>query len=139
MTANLFIVDDDEVDRYLIARIAAKSQLDINIREFSSGHEFLDSLANSDSDVRQCLAARLPVLIFIDINMPVMTGFELVDACCHVIEQENVVADLMSVLICSSSDHPQDRNAAEQRELICGYVVKPPTTERLEELISLYC
>jgi CheY-like chemotaxis protein len=139
MKKDLFIVDDDEVDRYLIKRIASKSSMDFRVWEYSTGQAFVDAIAEPAPDLAESLADRDRSLMLVDINMPGMNGFELVDEMREAIRRGVMTEESIAILICSSSDHPQDQAAAKEDNLIRGYVVKPPTTTRLEELVELYC
>ncbi|QDT11479.1 response regulator [Stieleria marina] len=139
MKINLIIVDDDEIDRYLLARLAKKSRYDLVIREFESGGSFSESLHNPDSDLIGFLGEGAPAMAMLDINMPGMNGFDVVNEIRNAMQQQKLAADSLTVLICSSSDHPQDQEAADRDELIHGYVVKPPTVEQLDSLIHHHC
>jgi CheY-like chemotaxis protein len=139
MKKNLFIVDDDEVDRYLIKRIATKSSMDFRVWEFATGQAFVDAIESPSDELAGCLSDNDRSLMLVDINMPGMNGFELVNEIREAIQREVVTEKSIAILICSSSDHPQDQAAAEEDALIRGYVVKPPTSDRLEELVQKYC
>jgi len=136
---NLIIVDDDEIDRYLIARIARKSKYDLHIFEFESGNAFATAIHDPESEVADCFRDKSPAVALLDINMPGMSGFDVVDEIRAAISAEILAAKAVSVLICSSSEHPQDYADAKNDELICDYIVKPPTAERLDEIIAEHC
>lgn len=71
-TLPIAIVDDDDVDRMIIGRVLERSELANDVLEFGSGVDMLDHLtaaANGDSPV--------PALVLSDINMPGLSGFDL--------------------------------------------------------------
>lgn len=105
---NLLHVDDDEADRFLLARTVSK--LPITLTSASSGVEALKILSETQ---------RLPEMILLDIRMPRMSGFE-------VLEQLKGMERLASIpiIMFSNSAHPPDIQRA--RELgAFGYCVKP--------------
>jgi CheY-like chemotaxis protein len=69
------LIDDDEVSNYLSKSLLAKFMISNGIQTVSSGMEALQFIVNYDPDLNSC-----PELIFLDINMPVMSGFEFLDS-----------------------------------------------------------
>jgi CheY-like chemotaxis protein len=69
----IVIVDDDPDDQYLYQRTLEKFNLSNSILFFDNGKDALEYLNETNED---------PFLILCDINMPVMTGFEMRERMC---------------------------------------------------------
>ena len=104
--AQIAVVDDNELDRMIIARVLKMSELKNPITEFSSGTAFIEYLSQPVEDPG---ASRLS-LVLMDINMPVMSGFETLT---HIRTKMGLV-DLPIVVMLTSSDAIADIAKAEE-------------------------
>jgi CheY-like chemotaxis protein len=66
----VLVVDDDSDDRDLIKKVFKECADAVDIVELSDGSEVMNYLTG-------CTAAQLPSVILLDLNMPVMNGFEV--------------------------------------------------------------
>ncbi len=121
----ILIVDDDATTRFLMERTIKKSGLCDHILTASNGQEALNLLNTiSGTDT-------YPSLILLDINMPLMNGFEFLGAL-----QESDLASLpLRIVLLTSSTNPQDVIKAK-KYLLAGYLQKPLTTEKLQSVIA---
>jgi CheY-like chemotaxis protein len=67
-TFNILIVDDDDDDQYLIRAAFEKDSSRYNLQFAADGTDILENIAGSQF---------LPDLILLDLNMPVISGFEV--------------------------------------------------------------
>lgn len=139
MGSLLVIVDDEETDRYLVQRVAAKVAPDIQTIEFPDGVEFIEALEDDDSELNTLAEAHSSLLVLLDINMPGMSGFEVVERVREGLEAQKLSERSMVIMICSSSDHERDQQAAAAEELIRDYIVKPMTRDKLAKIITEHC
>lgn len=98
------IVDDDPIDLEVMARSHAKSALGNELLTFSDGPTFLEHLDGLAPD------ATLPVVVLLDINMPLMTGFEVLERM-RAMERFH---HLPAVVFLSNSDSPRDARRAHE-------------------------
>lgn len=81
-----------------------------------------------------CQQGKCPELIFVDINMPVMDGFDFLQACREVEKQYHNDA---IIIILTTSTNPKD--IARMKEMgITEFMIKPLTEESLEEIVKKY-
>lgn len=133
MTIPIVVVDDDEVDRYLVKRVVKSLGIDAKLVEFEDGVPFVDVIRDNKRRAEAIGEPPPPVLVLLDINMPRMGGFEVLEAMKEVLSDEEQVA---FVTMYSSSNHAQDRADAEKYPFVMDYIVKPVTKEKLEELFG---
>ncbi len=120
------VIDDDPDWLFVIRKMIKQSGFDKPILTATNGLEALQQLnvmvANGD---------KLPELIFLDIKMPVLDGFEFLEEITksHVIDFSH-----MQVFVCSSSFHPQDKERANSYP-VAGFISKPLTPQLLKDLL----
>ncbi len=104
-----------------------------NIISVSSGQEALQYLQSTCSDTSEDDNDDFPNLIFLDLNLPDIQGFELLD------QLKNIkgcasIATQRTVLL-TNSMQPLDLEKAENYQLY-GYLVKPLTTTKIKNLVA---
>jgi len=122
---SLYIVDDSEMDRYLIKRFVEKSNRFDEIYDFTNGEEAIDSIVSQGLE-------NIPDIILLDINMPIMDGFQFLE------KLTELRPDLTgtSVFMLTSSDHDKDREKAIRFPAVKGYFIKPFKREYISELLN---
>lgn len=115
----LFLIDDDEVEHKLIARMLKKYEAPYALVGAHDGQTALDLL--TDGQVPS------PHLILLDLNMPCMDGFEFLDRLA-----ENPAHRNAPVFVLSTSETADDRARAWTRN-IAGYFVKPVDPNEYEK------
>jgi CheY-like chemotaxis protein len=113
MSYNVVVVDDDEIILFLHSKIIQAVGLHDSPKTFNSAVkvlEFFDTLSN-DVD---------PVLLFLDINMPVMDGWGLLD----IIHREDFDKKIEVIMVTSSVDQ-RDKDKATSYSKIINFVEKP--------------
>ena len=121
----LLIEDDDTVNFYnefILKELGATKEVVIT----TNGKEGIDYLLScKDTDTA------LPQLIFLDINMPVMNGFEFLEA----LESNGLTGSTIIVML-TTSLHPADLDRASKHPSISDYVYKPLMRERLSQILD---
>ncbi|MEJ8803091.1 response regulator [Pontibacter sp. H249] len=131
--SGVLLIDDDETTNFLNRRLLEKLEVTDNIRSFVNGKQAFDYLYNI-SNQNYDLTNRdyfQPELIFLDINMPVMDGFEMLDLYERLDPEfrKNIV---MAVL--TSSTHPQDTETSKR--YAAEYLTKPLSIEKVKNLLD---
>ncbi|MCC5914095.1 MAG: response regulator [Balneolaceae bacterium] len=119
MAMNILVVDDSAVMRSMIIKTIKLSGLEIGkIHEAGNGEEGLQTLSDNWVD-----------LLFIDVNMPIMDGMEMLDR----VRGKQETRDLPILIVSTESNEQRIRTIDEKR---AGFVHKPFTPEMLREKIE---
>ncbi len=120
------IVDDDSILVYGMKLMMNEVDFCEEVLEYSNGLDAIEGLASIVND-----GEPLPSIIFLDLNMPIMDGWEFLD---EFIKTPNYNLDNVSIYIISSSVDPRDREKANEYEIVKGYILKPVTTNDFSEI-----
>lgn len=120
------LIDDEDVDQRLYRRVIQRSGLVEELLIFSYADEALQHLeANRDLKVD---------VIFLDINMPRMNGFEFLEAAAR--ELGDGFAKVVVAMLTTSLS-PVDQERAQQFDVVKSYIHKPLTTDHIAEVDAL--
>lgn len=122
MEFKVVIVDDDSVVLFLHKVLLDRSVLPSAEGSFKNGKEALDYI--SSNGVRE-----IPYLILLDINMPVMNGWDFLEAI-----QEKEFKENIFVAMVTSSINANDMQHALQYPQVIDYLEKPLRKEACEHL-----
>ncbi len=122
----IVLIDDDATTNYLNKLIIERSDLVDEVLSFDSAQEAL-SFFNQDNSSED------EALVLLDINMPIMSGWQFLD-------QYQTMQNKGSnkIVILTSSINPADKQMAEEKVGILDYKSKPLSIEMVNELVSSY-
>ena len=112
----VLLIDDDDVVNTLHSIVLRKSGLVENIQSVMSGNEALSVLSACERD--NCW----PSVIFVDINMPGMNGWEFIE---NFKEKFSAYKQKCMICLLSSSLDPRDKEKASKSDLVDFYFSKP--------------
>jgi CheY-like chemotaxis protein len=136
MTIPVAIIDDEELDRYITKRVVQATGRDCRVIEFDAGEEFAEVIADDAAFEKRIGDLPSPLLVLLDINMPRMNGFEVLERLKAAFDAHKREPSSFIVLMYSSSSHDEDQATALDYDFVQGYVVKPLDTETLSEILD---
>lgn len=121
MSKVVLLVEDDEDNRDLVAFVIARSRMDVELVVAENGQEALDKSF-----------ARAPDLILMDMQMPVMDGWQAVP----ILKADDRTRNV-PIIAFTAQAKPEDK--ARAREMGCiDYYTKPMDPEELLALVQKY-
>ncbi|RKS92389.1 response regulator receiver domain-containing protein [Flavobacterium limicola] len=122
-----YIIDDDKLTVKLMSILISKNKFCEEIQSFNNPQLAIDKLKQNyhNNEI-------LPDAILLDLNMPVMDGWQFLD--------EFILLSLkkeISIFIMTSSIDPADIEMAKKYNVVKHYIMKPITAEKLNELCLL--
>lgn len=131
MIDRVLCIDDDQITLVLCDLVIKKAGFAAEVLTAMNGKEGINWFSNHfKTKADRSLA---PKIIFLDLNMPVMNGWDFLH------EYEMKYADRLPetrVVIVSSTVNPEDFSRANRHELVIDFIHKPMTTEGLIDLMS---
>ncbi|MBK0380479.1 response regulator [Mucilaginibacter segetis] len=121
------VVDDDEIYTFTVRRIIDRSAIAEKTIFFHNGQAALDFLIENLEKHNE-----LPDLILLDLNMPVLDGWQFLDEFALLKPRLN---KKITVYIVSSSIDEDDYNRAKAIEIVTDFIVKPLTVDHLKDIL----
>ena len=122
----IMLIDDNKIDNFFHERIIKKSNAASVILPYGSAKNALAYLQNSDS-------GPIPEIIFLDINMPVMDGWEFIEE-----YKKLEIKGTLIVIFTSDYKDPEDEVLEAIKDNFAILKPKPLTKEILEEVLEKY-
>ncbi len=126
----VLVIDDDEPTNFLNQMIVENSGCAENVKAVQSGQEALEYLTEKEKD-----KFPRPDLIFLDINMPAMSGWEFLEKYKNLHKEQQ--GKIMVVML-TTSLFPEDRVKANEMPEVSGFENKPLTKEKLDRILQKY-
>jgi CheY-like chemotaxis protein len=122
------IIDDDPIFIYGTKRLMKEVDFCDTVIVYNNGKEAIEGLTNISA-----AGKKLPRVIFLDLNMPVMNGWEFLEDFMKIPNknQEDII-----VYIISSSVDPRDLERVQHYKIVNNYILKPITPTDLQNLLA---
>jgi CheY-like chemotaxis protein len=120
---DILLVDDSPAFNHLTKLTLNKANVPYTIAEISNGQKALHHLASHD---------KCPDVILLDVNMPVMDGFDFLQE----YQQEHKCVERTLIYMLTSSVQEVDKTKAYSFGLIKDYFEKPLTPENVNKILN---
>lgn len=122
----ILLVDDNEADNYLHKLIISEAEVAESVVDQPDGKTALEYLEKGADQLP-------PDLIFLDINMPRMNGWEFLEAYAQLPDE---LQSAVVIVMLTTSVFSKDRERAERLPNFSGFLSKPLTEEDLLKVIQ---
>jgi CheY-like chemotaxis protein len=122
----ILCVDDDPITLMLCKKVITKASFSNNIITAKNGEEaiqYFDSILNKETD-------KLPQLVFLDLNMPVMDGWDFL----NIFNTPKYSEVNTKIVVLSSTIDPEDHQKSKNFPMVIDFLSKPISTEMLNYL-----
>ncbi len=131
----VLLIDDDEAGNMYNKFILEDTGIVKNIQITTNGKEALDYITNQGKYIENGTKYPKPDLILLDINMPVMDGFEFLEEY-HNLPKE-IKGEIIIVML-TTSLLPEDKEKATSYNEVSDFMNKPVTKEYISGIMSRY-
>lgn len=116
----ILLIDDDRMTNFINKTVIKSEFPDYSPVIFENGLDAIEHIRENPNT---------PYLIFLDINMPIMDGWEFLEALSKDTNQYNLVIHILS-----SSLDTVDKRKAKESDLVSSFLTKPLKKDVLKEL-----
>jgi len=127
----VLLVDDDEPTNFLNRIVLEEAGCTEHIQVAQSGHAAITYLKSAGA----AGGGAIPDLVFLDINMPAMDGWEFLARYNELLRHQQ--AEVVVVML-TTSLNPEDEIKAKSIPTISGFLCKPLTHNTLDRLLRTF-
>ncbi|HYG38280.1 MAG TPA: response regulator [Cytophagales bacterium] len=127
---SVMLIDDNEIDNLINQKMIEASSISQHIFTHTGARSAIEFLKNMEK-IYAVASEALPEVIFLDIDMPLMDGFQFLD------EFDKLKDDTKKhckIVMLTSSINPQDVNKSKKYDYVKKYINKPLSQENLKNL-----
>ncbi len=124
----ILLIDDDRIYQFAARKTIEATGFADNIVIYSNGEDAINYLKRSIKD-----ETSLPDVIFLDVNMPVMNGWEFLEEYSAI--KQGLIKPVIIYVVSSSVDE-FDVSKSRQYDTVKGYIVKPVLREKFRQILA---
>ena len=121
---HLMLIDDSDIDLFIQQKVVEITSFALRVSAFLSPKEALNYLIKANPE-------QLPELIFLDLNMPIMDGFAVLD---EMSLHPSTMLDKYKVVILTSSTSLKDKEKAKEYAFVKGFISKPLSEVKIDHV-----
>ncbi|MGZ5255645.1 MAG: response regulator [Flavitalea sp.] len=124
----VMVIDDNALDLYIAAKLITSNNFSKHVLEYNNASAALEYLTENQENTDL-----LPRIIFVDIYMPLMDGFEFLE---NYKLLSPTLTDHCKIIMVSSTIDDRDISRAKQDQSISLFSVKPITKRVFDDILS---
>jgi CheY-like chemotaxis protein len=117
MHHTVMVIDDSKLELFLTETMIRNCKFAEKVISYHSASDALEYLRSVEND-----PAKFPEVIFVDVYMPVMTGFDFLD---KFLEFPKKIKDRSKIIIFSSTQAHEDMDRMKKYPIISRFLAKP--------------
>ncbi len=123
------IIDDDTIYINLVSKIIELRRLSETVIVFNNGKEAMDFFQESIENNEK---PKVPQVIFLDLNMPIMDGWQFLSEFSKI---KNRISKKIDLYVVSSSIDSRDIERAKSIDVVSDYIAKPINIDDFERIL----
>jgi len=131
MLNQILCIDDDPITLMLFKKVISRALFSKEIITLQNGEQAVEYFNKIKNNANEDGLLTQPQLIFLDLNMPVMDGWEFLDYFLH---PDFFVFNTIKVVILSSTIDPRELERSKKYPMVIDFLPKPITKSMLEHL-----
>lgn len=129
----IMLIDDNEIDNLINQKMIESADVVENIYTHTGARSAIEFLRNAEK-LEGFSDKILPDIILLDIDMPLMDGFQFLD---EFEKLKETTKEKCAVVMLTSSINPQDVNKSKKYKYVKRYINKPLSQDSITKIFSM--